>query len=85
MPVRSGEQVHRITFKLGENNFDGPVTLLIDNLTWTKNTAPPPPPSLGITQGQSGLNLVATGAGQYDRHNIYAADNGTLGWYDAPD
>ena len=49
MPVRSGDEVVGITLKLGENNFLGPVTLLIDNVTWTENTAPPPPPTGNAT------------------------------------
>ena len=85
MPVRSGDEVVGITLKLGENNFLGPVTLLIDNVTWTENTAPPPPPTLQIAKAASGLNLVATSTDAYGRHNIYAADSGLLGWYGAPE
>ena len=85
MPVRSGDQVHRITLKLGENAFLGPVTFRVDNITWTKNVAPPPPPSLNISKASSGLNLISTSNDQYGRHNIYTADNSALGWYDSPE
>ena len=85
MPIRSGDQVNGITFKLGDNGFQGPVTLNIDNISWTENTEPPPPPSLEIARAQSGLNLVTTGTGQYDRHNIHSADTALIGWYDSPE
>lgn len=67
--------VHHLTVKLGDNSLLGPVILRLDNITFTRNTAPPPPPKLAVTPSASGLSLVATGTDQYGRHNIYTADN----------
>src|SRR5690606_895170 len=71
----SAAAVHRLTFKTGENALLGPITLNIDNITWTRNTAPPPPPSLDLDRAQGGLNLVTTSSDMYGRHNIYTTDN----------
>jgi hypothetical protein len=67
--------VHRLTFKTGDNALLGPITLNIDNISWTRNTTPPPPPTLGLSRAAGGLSLVATSADQYGRHNIYTTDN----------
>ncbi|HAB15769.1 MAG TPA: hypothetical protein PLX89_09580 [Verrucomicrobiota bacterium] len=68
-------QVHHLTFKVGENGLLGPVTLNIDNLSFTRNTAPPPPPTMGFAKAQAGLSLVTTSNDQYGRHNIYTTDD----------
>jgi hypothetical protein len=69
-----GSQVHRLTFKTGDNGLLGPVILYIDNLSFTRATAPPPPPTMSIGKAQSGLSLVTTSADVYGRHNLYTAD-----------
>jgi hypothetical protein len=74
VPASAGA-VHRLTFKTGDNALLGPVTLNIDNITWTRKTTPPPPPSLDLRRAQGGLNLVTTSPSIYGRHNIYTADN----------
>lgn len=67
--------VHRLTFKTGDGGMLGPITLNIDNISWTRNTAPPPPPTLTLGRATAGLSLVTTSADQYGRHNIYTTDN----------
>lgn len=67
--------VHRLTFKVGDGGLLGPITMNIDNITFTRNSAPPPPPTLGISAAKGGLTLVTTSTDQYGRHNIYTADN----------
>lgn len=67
--------VHRLTFKTGDNALLGPITLNVDNITWTRNTAPPPPPTLGLSRAAGGLSLVTTSNDQYGRHNLYTTDN----------
>ena len=74
VPTTAGA-VHRLTFKTGENGMLGPVTLNIDNISWTRNTTPPPPPQLSLGRAQAGLSLVTTSADQYGRHNIFTTDN----------
>ncbi len=69
------DNVHRITTKLGDNGLLGPVILNIDNITWTRNLAPPPPPTLSLAPAVSGLSLVATDTDAYGRHNFYTVDN----------
>ncbi|MBN8247681.1 MAG: hypothetical protein J0L84_09580 [Verrucomicrobia bacterium] len=68
-------QTHRLTFKVGDNGLLGPVILNLDNLSFTRNTAPPPPPTLGLAKADAGLTLVATSSDTYGRHNLYTADN----------
>ncbi|MCW5556372.1 MAG: hypothetical protein KIT22_00760 [Verrucomicrobiae bacterium] len=68
-------QTHRLTFKLGDNGLLGPVILNLDNLSFTRNTAPPPPPTLGLARAEAGLTLVTSSSDTYGRHNIYTADN----------
>jgi hypothetical protein len=70
-----------LLFQLGDDDFVGPVTYNLDNLTWTVRTAPPPPPTLSIEKAAGGLNLVHTASDIYGRHNIYSADNSALGFY----
>ncbi|MGZ8900837.1 MAG: hypothetical protein ACXW3Z_12135, partial [Limisphaerales bacterium] len=43
VPASAGS-VRALTFKTGENALLGPIRLNIDNITWTRNIAPPPPP-----------------------------------------
>jgi len=66
---------HRLTFKLGDNGLLGPVILNLDNLSFTRNTAPPPPPTLGLAKADAGLTLVTTSPDTYGRHNLYTADD----------
>lgn len=67
--------VHRLTFKTGQNALLGPVILNVDNITWTRNTAPPPPPTIGIAAAAGGLTLVHTSSDIYGRHNIYTTES----------
>jgi len=72
--------LNALLFQLGGDTLVGPITYYLDNLTWTKRTAPPPPPSLSLQQGVGGLNLVHTATDQYGRHNIYTLDSSGLGF-----
>lgn len=71
----TADAVHRLTFKVGENALLGPVVLRLDNLTFTRNTAPPAPPALSLSPAPAGLSLVTTSSDQYGRHNLYTADD----------
>jgi len=71
-----------LIIQLGGGDFLGPITYNLDNLSWTKRLAPPPPPTLSIQKAAGGLNLVHTSTDQYGRHNIYSADSSALGFYD---
>jgi hypothetical protein len=73
-----------LIIQLGNNDFTGPVTYNLDNVSFTKRLAPPPPPTLSIEKAQGGLNLVHTSSDQYGRHNIYSADSSGLGFYQIP-
>jgi hypothetical protein len=77
------DAVHHLTFKLGENDFGGPVTLLLDNVRWVLRETELPPPALSIAEARRGLNLSAVGAGDYDRQNIAAVSN-AFGWLPDP-
>ena len=66
--------VHHLTFKLGQNALLGTVVYNIDNITWTEASTPPPPPTLGIRLAKPGLNFVGSSAGAFDRQNIYAQE-----------
>jgi len=71
MPLRGGGDVRAITLKLGENNLPGPVVLHVDNITWTRADAPPPPPTLSISRvTDNGFYLVANSSYQYERTGI---------------
>jgi hypothetical protein len=72
-----------LIFQLGSSSMKGLIIYNLDNLTFTPRTEAPPPPTLKLAKGQAGLTLQHSGAGQYDRHNIYTADNSTLGWSDS--
>lgn len=67
--------VHRLTFKTGDGGMLGPVTLNVDNISWTRNTTPPPAPTITLGRARAGLSLVTTSTDQYGRHNIYTTDN----------
>ena len=56
----------------------------MDNFMITKPTAPVviPPPTVSLKKNASGLNLVASGAGQYDRQQIRTVDS-SFGWVGA--
>jgi hypothetical protein len=75
--------VHRLTFKTGDNALLGPVTLNIDNISWTRNTAPPLPPSLTLARAHGGLTIVTTSADPYGRHNIYTTDPAAYSFFGA--
>ena len=72
---KTASAVHRLTFKVGQNALLGPVVLNLDNLTFTRNTAPPPAPALTLEPAQSGLSLVTTSTDQYGRHNLFTTDD----------
>jgi len=67
----SANEVHHLTLKIGQNALLGPVVYNIDNITWTTSVGPPPPPTMNIRPAKSGLNLVGSATGEYDRQNIY--------------
>jgi len=73
--AKTASAVHRLTFKVGQNGLLGPVILNIDNLTFTRNVAPPAPPTLSLSRSAAGLSLVTTSSDQYGRHNLYTADD----------
>jgi hypothetical protein len=75
----TADQVHRLTFKLGENNLTNTVIYNVDNIRWTESTAAPPPPTLSVEKTEPGLNFVAASAGQYDRQSIATVAN-NFGW-----
>ena len=77
--------LNALLFQLGDDDFVGPVTYNLDNLTWTVRTAPPPPPTLSIEKAAGGLSLVHTASDIYGRHNIYSADSSALGFYNELD
>ncbi len=57
------------------------LTFNLDNVMYTKPTAPViiPPPTVSLINSKSKLNLLASGAGQYDRQQIRTTDS-TYGW-----
>lgn len=75
----TADQVHRLTFKLGENNLTNTVIYNLDNIRWTEATVAQPPPILTLEKTEPGLNFVAASSGQYDRQNIATVAN-TFGW-----
>lgn len=75
----TADQVHRLTFKLGENNLTNTVIYNIDNIHWTESTVAQAPPTLSIEKTEPGLNLLAASSGQYDRQSIGTVDN-SFGW-----
>ena len=56
----------------------GAATFWLDNVTLlaNTNTAPVPPPTLSLVPAQSGLQLFASAAAQYQRQNIRTVDSG---------
>jgi len=78
----TADQVHRLTFKLGENNLTNTVIYNLDNIRWTEATTAQPPPTLSLEKTEPGLNFVADSAGQYDRQSIATVDS-NFGWIGA--
>lgn len=79
-PVKApADAIHRLTFKLGENNLAGTVIYNVDNIKWTTKGAPPPPPTMTIVPTQKGLNLLSASEGIYDRQGIATALS-EFGW-----
>ncbi|HXJ55327.1 MAG TPA: hypothetical protein VNU68_01565 [Verrucomicrobiae bacterium] len=78
-------QLGGILLQLGSGSFTGPVIYNLDNVSWTKRLAPPPPPTLSLARAEGGLNLVHTSSDQYGRHNIYSLDSSGLGFYNQID
>jgi hypothetical protein len=72
---KAANSIRALTFKTGENSLLGPVILKVDNISWTRSTAPPPAPTLSLAKAKGGLTLVTTSSDQYGRHNIYTTDN----------
>jgi len=64
-------------------NLNHTVAFWIDNLVLQAAVAPPPPPSVSVAPAVGGLNLIASGAGQYQRQSIYTRGD-TYGWVGAP-
>ena len=62
------------------------LTFNVDNVMLTKPTAPVviPPPTVSLKINTSGLNLVASSAGQYDRQQIKTVAT-SFGWIGAPE
>ncbi|PYI88703.1 MAG: hypothetical protein DME26_03045, partial [Verrucomicrobia bacterium] len=75
----TADQVHHLTFKLGENNLTNTVIYNVDNIRWTESTAVPPPPTVSLEKTEPGLNFVAASGGRYDRQSIATVAN-TFGW-----
>jgi hypothetical protein len=58
----------------------------LDNIAYTQPTAPVviPPPTVSLIPSKSGLNLLASGTGQYDRQQVRTTDS-TFGWVGSPE
>ena len=78
----TADQIHHLTFKLGENNLTNTVIYNIDNIRWTESTVAQPPPTMSVEKTEPGLNLLAASAGQYDRQSIATVAN-NFGWIGA--
>jgi len=71
-----------ITFGKWVNNYGGQMTAAIgtgkfwiDNITLGGTAGPPPPPRVSLKKATSGLNVVSSGTGQYDRQQIRTVDS----------
>lgn len=73
------DQVHHLTFKLGENNLTNTVIYNVDNIRWTEAPVALPPPAMTIEKTKLGLNLLAASGGQYDRQNLVTVAD-TFSW-----
>lgn len=76
------DQVSGFFIKMWSNgDHTNTLSFNIDNFMITKPTAPVviPPPTVSLKQNTSGLNLLASGPGQYDRQQIRTVDS-NLGW-----
>jgi hypothetical protein len=78
------DNVHHLTFKLGDNGYAGPVTIWIDNIQLVGNTNKTvTKPTLALVKTKGGLQLIASAVkSQYQRQSIRTADNG-FSWVDA--
>jgi hypothetical protein len=79
------DQVNGFFVKMWSNgDHTNSLTFNLDNFMVTKPTAPVviPPPTVSLAKNTSGLNLVASGTGQYDRQQIRTVDS-SFGWVGA--
>lgn len=79
------EQATALVFKRWDpsDNLNHTIAFWIDNLELQAAVAPPPPPTVSVVPSVGGLNLIASGAGQYQRQSIYTRGD-TYGWVGAP-
>lgn len=79
------EEATALVFKRWDpsENTGHTIAFWIDNIELQAAVAPPPPPTVSVVPAESGLNLIASGAGQYQRQSIYTRGD-TYGWMGAP-
>lgn len=78
------EQATALVFKRWDPsaNLNHTIAFWIDNLVLQAAVAPPPPPTVSVHPAEGGLNLIASGAGQWQRQSIYTRGD-TYGWVGA--
>lgn len=60
-----------LIIQLGSGSYLGPVAYSVDNITFIPRVGETPPPTLSIEKARTGgMSIIATGTGQYDRHNV---------------
>ena len=60
-------------------NYRGPISYWVDNIKVLAVAPPEPPPTLGLGGAGQGLELIASGPGQYQRQGIRTTD-GAYSW-----
>jgi hypothetical protein len=76
------DQVTGVVLKMWSGNSDngmtGTATFWLDNvkLLVNRDSTPTPPPTLSLVPAPSGLQLFASGGGQYQRQNVRTVDSG---------
>jgi len=78
------EEATALVFKRWDpsENVGHTIAFWIDNIELQAAVAPPPPPTVSVVPAESGLNLIASGSGQYQRQSIYTLGD-TYGWVGA--